>query len=184
MNSRATPANSGWLITDLAIIAAQADLHRDDYEAFSYYIDIVWEREGRPDAELDALLNTLAAEVVPQIDCTACAHCCRTITVGLTPDDIPPLSAALTQPPEQVIAAYVDRESAPRWDEWGIMRGAPCPLLRGNLCSVYARRPQSCRDYPAFTPDFRWLRDDILRGVGRCPIIYNVIERLKIALGW
>jgi Fe-S-cluster containining protein len=169
---------------DLTTIIEQAGRLRDDYEAFGHYIDIMWERESRSDAGLDALVDEIAAEVIPQIDCTACANCCRSLVVGLTPDDIPPLADALNLPPGDVIALYVDREAGKRHAEWGVFRSSPCLLLDGHVCSVYAHRPQSCRDYPALTPDFRWLRDEILQGVGRCPIIFNVIERLKVRLGW
>jgi Fe-S-cluster containining protein len=169
---------------DLNSIAQQAERLRDDYEAFGYYIDLVWERENRTDAELDRLVDEIAAEVIPQIDCTACANCCRLLTVGLTLDDIPPLADALRLPPERVIAVYVDREIGAQHEEWGVFRCSPCALLHNNLCTVYAHRPQSCRDYPALTPDFRWLYGEIASGAGRCPIIFNVIERLKLRLGW
>jgi hypothetical protein len=172
------------LETDLDRIAALAIQRRDENQAFVYFIDIVWEREGRTDAELDALLDEIAAEVIPQIDCTACANCCRSISVGLTPDDIPPLAVGLNLPADEVIARYVDRAAGARNDEWGIIACSPCPLLDGQRCSIYAHRPQACRDYPAFTPDFRWLSGAILNGVGLCPIIYNVAERLKMRLGW
>jgi hypothetical protein len=169
---------------DLNSIAQQAERLRDDYKAFGYYIDLVWERENRTDAELDRLVDEIAAEVIPQIDCTACANCCRALTVGLTPDDIPPLADALRLPPERVIAAYVDRDRGAQHGEWGVFRWWPCALLHNNLCTVYANRPQSCRDYPALTPDFRWLYGEIVSGAGRCPIIFNVIERLKLRLDW
>jgi len=172
------------LETDLDRIAALALQRRDENQAFAYFIETIWEREGRADAELDALLDEIAAAVIPHIDCTACANCCRSISVGLTPEDIPPLAAALNLPPDEVIARYVDRAAGERLDEWGIIACSPCPLLEGKRCSVYAHRPQACRDYPAFTPDFRWLSGAILSGVGLCPIIYNVTERLKARLGW
>jgi hypothetical protein len=169
---------------DLSIIAQQAERLRADYEAFGYYIDFIWERENRSDAELDRLVDEIAAEVIPQIDCTTCANCCRSLRVGLTPDDVPPLVEALRLPPERVIAVYVDQEAGAQQDEWGVFRCSPCALLHNKLCTVYAHRPQSCRDYPALTPDFRWLYGEIARGAGLCPIIFNVIERLKLRLGW
>jgi len=172
------------LETDPHVIAVWAAQRRDDDEAFGHYIDVMWEREGRSDAELDALVDTVAAEVIPQIDCTACANCCRSLAVGLTPGDIPPLAAALNLPPDRVMAAYVDRRAGERDGEWGTFRGLPCPLLHGTRCSVYPQRPQCCRDYPAFTPDFRWLYADAVRGAAHCPIIFHVIERLKGRLGW
>src|SRR5512134_2900785 len=137
------------LETDLKIIAAQARQRRDDYDAFGHYLDIMWDREGHSDAELDALVNAIAAEVIPQIDCTACANCCRSLAVGLTPADIPPLALALDQTPDLVIASYVDQTNREQQGEWGVIRCSPCPLLRHNHCSVYAHRPQACHDYPA-----------------------------------
>ena len=172
------------LETHLDRIAALAAQHCDDTEAFSHYIDIMWEREGRSDAELDTLVDAVAATIIPHIDCTVCANCCRSIAVGLTPDDIPPLANALDTPPQRLITELVDHKVGAQWGEWGIIRESPCPMLRDNLCSVYDQRPQSCREYPAFTPDFRWLKDEIMRGAGLCPIIFNVVERLKDRLGW
>jgi Fe-S-cluster containining protein len=172
------------LEVDLQSIAANAALRRDDNEAFGYYVDTVCERGDWTDNGLDALVDRVAAEVTAQIDCTACGNCCRALTVGLTPDDIPALSGALRLPPEDVIAQYVDRDAARDEEEWGVFRAHPCALLTGKRCSIYAARPQSCRDYPAFTPDFRYLAQPIIAGAGLCPIIYHVIERLKIELGW
>ncbi len=175
------------LETDLDRIAALAQARRDDDLAFAYYVEIMWTRECRADAELDALVDRIAAEVVPHIDCLACANCCRSIAVGLAPDDMLPLAQALSLPPAQVIAQYVDQRAGQDWHEWGVFRCSPCAFLggaSGTRCTLYDHRPQSCRDYPAFTPDFRWLIDEYIAGVGKCPIIFNVITRLKIHLGW
>lgn len=172
------------LDTRLDRIAAYAAQHRDDYAAFGHYVNIMWEREGNSSAELDALVDDLAAAVIPHIDCTACANCCRSLTVGLIPDDVTPLAHALASTPEAVSARYVDRAAGARHQEWGVFRHSPCALLKDNRCTVYPYRPASCRTYPALTPDFRWLIDDILAGVGHCPIIFNVITRLQTKLGW
>lgn len=172
------------LETDLERVAALARARHDDTQAFVCYVDVLWEREGRADAELDALVDAVAADVSAQIDCTACANCCRHLTVGLTPEDIPPLAQALRLTAHEVTSRYVDREAGARQDEWGVLCCSPCPFLAGTRCSLYPARPQSCRDYPAFTPDFRWLMPEIVKGAGLCPIIYNVIERLKVHLGW
>ena len=172
------------VLTDLAQIAALAEAHRDDDDAFGHYIAIMWEREGRDPAALDALVETIAADVIPRIDCSACANCCRSITVGLEPDDVPRLAVGLDLSLDETMARYVDRERGAQEDEWGVIRSSPCPLLAGKRCSIYAHRPQSCRDYPALTPDFLYLYPVIVQGAGLCPIIFNVIERLKAALGW
>lgn len=172
------------LETDLDRIAALAEQRRDDNQAFACFVDILWEREGRSDAELDDLVDQIAAEVSRSIDCTACANCCRTLKVGLEPDDVPRLAAGTGCSAADVLARYVDRSAGAAVGEWAMLRGVPCPFLGDNLCSVYAHRPLACYYYPAFTPDFRWLLDAILEDVGRCPIVFNVIERLKVRLGW
>ncbi len=169
---------------DLERIAACAAQRQDENEAFGYYVDTLCEHGDWTDSTLDALVDTIATGVAAQIDCTACGNCCRALTVGLTPEDIPALSEALHLPTGEMIAQYVDHETARQEDEWGVFRCRPCAFLAGKRCSIYASRPAACRAYPAFTPDFRYLVQPIVSGAGLCPIIYNVIERLKIELGW
>ncbi len=84
------------LETDLDRIAALAEQRHDDNRAFAHFVDIMWEREGRSDAELDALVERIAADVSRAIDCRACANCCRTLTVGLEPDGMSKRLAAGT----------------------------------------------------------------------------------------
>jgi uncharacterized protein len=170
--------------TDIQRIAALAEQQHDDTAAFAHYIHIVWDRENRPDADLDAIVDAIAAEVRAQIDCTACANCCRSIPVGLTYHDIPRLARGVDQPPAAINMLYVDFEAARQRGEWGVFRHSPCAFLDGTLCTVYPHRPAACRDYPAFTPDFRWQLEPILSGMGVCPIIFHVIQRLKQRLGW
>jgi len=167
-------------VTDLQFIAQRAHYNRDDYESFRYYI----EDDARSDTELDALVESIAAPIIAAIDCTACGNCCRSLDVYLTPDDAARLADGLNCSEDELRARYIDHPRAQAEDEWGMLAARPCAFLKGNLCSVYAYRPQSCRDYPAFTPDFRWLAGDILGGVGLCPIIYNVIEALKYQTNW
>jgi Fe-S-cluster containining protein len=85
------------------------------------------------------------------------------------------LSTALAIAPETVLERYIDQVGAQPMGEWGKFNAKPCPLLKGKLCSVYTQRPETCRLYPQFTPDFRWVLDDLIDGAGLCPIIYNVL---------
>ena len=147
-------------------------------EAFAHYIDIMWEKEQRSPAELDGLVDQIAAQVIPQVDCTQCGNCCRGFQVGITPDDLPQLEQVLDQPPEQLLKFDHD-------GEWAVFHGPPCPFLRpDNLCQIYSHRPEACRIYPSLTPDFLWLMDVIMVGAAHCRIIERVIEQLKIELGW
>ena len=136
------------------------------------------EQPGTHDAELDALVDSLAAPIIAAIDCTLCANCCRTLDVYLTPADADRLADGLMIPLDEIMTRHVDRESAAAVEEWGKLRARPCAFLDGKLCSIYDHRPDSCRAYPIFTPDFRWTLDETLPGAAPCPIIYHLLDAL------
>ncbi|MFP4323445.1 MAG: YkgJ family cysteine cluster protein [Anaerolineales bacterium] len=169
-----------YLVTDLETLRHAAQARADDYDAFRYYV----EDDVHTDAQFDALVEALAAPIIGAIDCTECAHCCRSLAVYVTPQDVQHLAAGLGQDVQTIRATYIDHERAQAVEEWGMLKAAPCPFLQDKLCGVYPQRPESCRAYPEFTPDFRWQLGHILGGVGRCPIIYNVIEAVQIHLKW
>lgn len=168
------------LVHDLDTIAARAGLQHNDTTAFRYYVEL----DERTDAALDTLVAEIAQPIIDAIDCTACANCCRVLDVYLMASDVENLTLATGDRIETLEHTTIDRQRAAEVDEWGVLKHKPCTFLDDKLCSIYAHRPQSCRLYPTFTPDFRWTLEDVFGGVGLCPIIYNVIERLKIVLQW
>jgi hypothetical protein len=165
---------------DLAYIAAQAAQQQDDNEAFRYYV----EDDDLSDSDLDILVERLAAPILAAIDCTQCANCCRHLDVYLTPSDAERLAQGLFIPLESLQTEYIDHPRAQTEDEWGVLAQHPCHFLHGTRCSIYPHRPESCRAYPEFTPDFRWQLGHILGGYGLCPIIYHLIETLKAEMQW
>ncbi len=165
---------------DLEFIAAEALNRADDYDAFRYFVEL----DERTDAELDTLVEKIAAPIIAAIDCKQCANCCRSLDVYLTEADAERLAAGSFIPIEQLLNDTIDRDRAAANEEWGVFRHKPCQFLNGTLCSVYEHRPESCRMYPVFTPDFRWTLEEVLGGVGLCPIIYHTIEQLQRELGW
>ena len=160
------------LVTDLDTIKQLAAEKHDDFEVLRYQLEAFDELS---DAPLDAYVDGLAAPIVAAIDCTQCANCCRGLDVYLTPTDVERLAAGLDQMPQKVENEFVDHARAEQVGEWGMLRRSPCVFLNQKLCTVYEHRPESCRAYPAFTPDFRWTLTDTIAGAGRCPIIYNVL---------
>jgi Fe-S-cluster containining protein len=98
--------------------------------------------------------------------------------VYLVPDDAQRLAEGLVIPLADVDIRYLEHDSAAEVEEWGKFRQKPCAFLSGKRCSVYAHRPETCRTYPALTPDFRWTLEDTIEGAAICPIIYNVLAAL------
>lgn len=165
---------------DLPFIAAEAVNRADDYDAFRYFVEL----DERTDVELDGLIEEIAAPIITAIDCKQCANCCYSLDVYLTESDAERLATGSFIPLDQLLNDRIDPDRAAENGEWGVFRHKPCQFLNDKLCSVYEHRPESCRTYPVFTPDFRWTLGEILGGVGLCPIIYHTIERLQQELGW
>ena len=62
-----------------------------------------------------------------------------------------------------------------------IMNTIPCHFLNDNKCGVYENRFKECRDFPHLhKPNFNDRLFGTLIHYAICPIIFNVIEQLKI----
>ncbi len=162
------------IITDLEMIRTRAEANADAYAVMGYMLA----RDPIPDDALDALVDAITEPVEAAIDCTQCANCCRSLDVYLTPDDAARLADGIDVPVGAILADYVARDAAQAVGEWGMFQQSPCAFLAGKHCSVYPHRPETCRTYPALTPDFRWTLADTIQGAGLCPIIFNVLNRM------
>jgi uncharacterized protein len=163
------------LVTGLDEIRRRAAERHDEFEVMRYMLEL---NDDLSDAELDALVDHIAAPIIAAIDCTRCANCCRSLDVALTPADTDRLAQGINVPLDTILTHYADHQRGQTLDEWAVMRGKPCPFLTGTFCSVYIHRPETCRLYPDFTPDFRWTLQHTIEGAGLCPIIYNVLSAM------
>ena len=134
----------------------------------------------------DHLFRRIAREVEQQIDCKACANCCREPRVSVSRRDIETLARYLDMSPEQVVREYTnvdpeDRETILRQTKDG------CVFLNGNLCMVYKARPRACCEFPYLVSDQRSLggrMSSVCKHASICPIIYNTLEAYKNAVGY
>jgi hypothetical protein len=149
-------------------LPALARARHDDFEVMRYQLIA---NDDITDDQLDAIVAKIAEPIIARTDCTQCGNCCRSLDVYLTPDDAQRLAAHIHIP----LSAILDHPRAQAVEEWGMFKDRPCRFLVGNLCTVYDHRPQTCRDYPVFTPDFRWMLADIIGGAAICPIIYQTL---------
>lgn len=66
-----------------------------------------------------------------------------------------------------------------------IMNKMPCHFLKENKCTVYENRFSGCREFPNMhLPNFKERLFTIFMHYDRCPIIFNVVEELKIKLSF
>jgi len=86
-------------------------------------------------------------------------HCCRGLTIILTPIDIIRLKKRLGLTSEQFLSVYTEPQLLEKTDlpvvtlklleePAGETGGGPCPFVRPEGCVVYEDRPTSCRYYP------------------------------------
>jgi Fe-S-cluster containining protein len=135
-----------------------------------------------PEHEIDNTVRRHFRDVSHEIDCTACANCCRKLRPQLEPKDIARLARA-----KGVSEAQFRESCVEKFNEDG-ERGLrfnrkPCPFLEDSRCAVYEARPDECRSYPHLHKKrFTSRLMTAVQNTTVCPISYYVFERLKMDL--
>ena len=160
------------LETDLEKISALAALRADENERFRHFL------KNRNVHKIDLLVHRLHSEIAPKIDCTVCGNCCGTLTPYLTKGDLKRLTDGTRLTTEQVIEFYTET------DEHGLaLRDLPCCFLIDHKCTIYEHRPETCASFPHLhQPDFNSRARRTFDNYSICPIIFNVLERLKVEM--
>ena len=126
--------------------------------------------------KMDAVVHDLHEEFSAQIDCLACANCCRSLGPAIYDKDIDRMAKALRMKPSDVVLNYL------RMDEDGdyVFRSMPCPfLMADNYCSIYEFRPKACREYPhTDRKKFEQIFKLTVKNTATCPIAYEVMSKL------
>jgi uncharacterized protein len=130
-------------------------------------------------------LKRIAQEIEEQIDCTACASCCRVATTRISERDVEKLAKFLGMKPNQFLRTYTVMTEAEglilkRDDHTG------CVFLSGNLCTVYEARPTTCENFPHLVKGSGSFISRMWEMPDRatyCPIVYNALEAFKDETG-
>jgi uncharacterized protein len=162
------------VITDLVQIRMLGEKKRDENEKFRKFM------KSRDYS--DRILRRLGEEIENQIDCTACANCCKVATTQVTDRDVERIGKHLRITPARVMAEFTqpDTEDGGRNLKWE--KGKGCVFLDGNLCSIYDARPDICQRYPHIIRGNGSIASRMWSFVDRasvCPIVYNSLEKFK-----
>ncbi len=160
-------------LNNIQRIAKQKEDENWKFRAFLKGIDL-------SDEQIDALVHKLNEEVSRQIDCLECGNCCRKQSPLLLKKDINRLAKYLNKNQAELIAEYLVVDNK----EHGYsFNRKSCPFLRGNTCMVYVKRPEDCRSYPHLhKKDFNHRTMQAVFNYEYCPIVFNVVEQLKLEL--
>jgi uncharacterized protein len=132
--------------------------------------------------EIDKYVADLNGAVSSAIDCTQCANCCKLLEPPVNHEEIDKLAAFKETSTYDFVDSYIGIEPST-----GVkfLRCQPCIFLNGNVCGVYEQRPISCADYPHLTaPNFKYRWKSVMENYSLCPIVFNVVERLKQELNF
>ncbi|MBX9782246.1 MAG: YkgJ family cysteine cluster protein [Chitinophagaceae bacterium] len=126
--------------------------------------------------EVDAKVQQLNTAVEPQINCTQCGNCCKSLMVNVTNEEADNAATHLEITREEFDTRYLEKGS----HELMIMNRMPCAFLSNNACTIYEHRFAGCREFPALhLPHFTRRLFTVMMHYNRCPIIFNVVEALK-----
>jgi Fe-S-cluster containining protein len=130
---------------------------------------------------IDEMVTALNLQIAPEIDCTTCGNCCKSLMIPVTETECMEVSARLHQSDTEFRNRYVETSQEGQM----VINTIPCHFLKEKKCTIYENRFAECRDFPHLhKPNFKSRIQGTLMHYGRCPIIYNVIESLKIKTGF
>jgi len=157
-----------------------AELAREKHEEnwrFRTFLKMVSPQVGR---RVDQLAGEFGRAAEAEMDCTACGACCRDNCIQLSSEEQARLAGHLHIPVELFAAQYVspDEDGEPSLD------ARPCPFLDDKRCSVYQDRPEACRGYPYLGGNVSSRMVGIIERAAVCPIVFDMLENLKEAVGF
>src|SRR5258708_17902133 len=92
------------MLTDLVQIRRLGEKKRDENLRLRMHLKRRNYQERR--------LKRIAQNIEEQIDCTACANCCRLATVKITEHDVEKLATSLSNTPLRFLAEYSSQDAA------------------------------------------------------------------------
>ena len=128
--------------------------------------------------ELDSYFLRIHNELFSRYDCCKCNNCCRLYDIRVDENDIETISAYLGLAEGDFIEKYLSEND----DDEYIMKEKPCSFLDGEgKCRIQGIKPAVCREFPHTDKPYRLYNMlGILSFAEDCPIVFEIIERLKL----
>jgi uncharacterized protein len=162
------------VITDLKKIKRISGEKELENEVFRIFLN----RQDRE--QIDRIVHKLNDEITPQINCTHCGNCCKSL-ISVTSEETASLAKHLQISHTGFKEKYIEESEQGQM----IINTIPCHFLSGTTCSIYEHRFIQCREFPHLhKPHFTGRLFGTLMYYGKCPIIFNVVEKLKEGLGF
>lgn len=145
----------------------------------SIYRRFLTKMEKQPPRGLDKIAAETDKEVWKEVDCLACANCCKTMTPTYTPADIKRIASHLKMTADEFKNKWLYKERST--GDW-MNKKTPCQFLdlKTNMCAIYAVRPADCAGFPHHTKKhFKEWVHVYKQNVEYCPATFKLVERMK-----
>lgn len=131
--------------------------------------------------DIDDIVHELNDTITPQIDCTQCGNCCKSLMINVTTEEAESLAINLNTPVEILKEKYLEVSEQGQM----LINTIPCHFLNDTKCTIYENRFSDCREFPHLHKDrFTSRLFSTLMHYSICPIIFNVVENLKKELNF
>ncbi len=135
-----------------------------------------------PIKQVDEMVRKLNEEISAAIDCTACGNCCKQLEPPVDQEELERLAVFKNLNTVSFKDKYIGEEAGTQIQ---FLKCQPCIFLQANRCGIYEQRPASCADYPHLhQPNFKYRWKSIMANYALCPIVFNVVEQLKVKLNY
>jgi len=143
----------------------------------NYDENLAFLKSLKTDRDIDKQSAEVHTEVFAEIDCLACANCCKTTPALVTKKDAKRIGKFLGLPPKTFIRKYLIEDINGEL----LINKVPCTFLNeDNTCQIYEVRPQACRQYPHTDQEgFRYRAKMNATNTIVCPATFEIVERLK-----
>jgi len=122
------------------------------------------------------MVHEINDEVTLKIDCTQCGNCCKSLMINVTHEEADLLATHLKAPVKEITEKYIEVSEQGQM----IINTIPCHFLGGTSCTIYEHRFNECREFPHLHKDnFTARLFGTFMYYAICPIIFNVVEKLK-----
>ena len=135
-------------------------------------------QENNQPKGLDKVMHQENVEVWKDMDCLACANCCKTMSPTFTNEDIRRISKHVGMSAQAFRDKYLYLDKAD--NDW-MNKAQPCQFLNlnDNKCSIYEVRPADCAGFPHHTKKKPLDYIHVYKqNVEYCPATYKLVERM------
>lgn len=117
----------------------------------------------------------LHKELFDGYDCSSCGNCCRAFSTSLSEKEVAAIAVSVGMEQQEFISQYLTEDI----DGWKF--SSPCRFLDvDGTCQIQDCKPEECKGFP-YTDKSDRLSSmySILSFAEVCPVVYEILERLK-----